>query len=96
MILKALLNEIGFQQDTSSIFNDKLSSQQIIKGKASERYKHIDIKLHFIRDLSVKKEIEANYILTDYLSADFWTKAVNKLKHYNFLKFINLGNCVEI
>ena len=96
MSLKALLNEIGFQQYTTTIFNDNLSSHQIIKGKASERSKHIDIKLHFIRDLSVKKEIEVKYMQTDHLPADFCTKAVNKLKHYNFLKFINLGDCVEI
>jgi hypothetical protein len=40
------------------------------------RTKHIDIKVHFIRDLVAKSEVKLEYISTDLQVADILTKSL--------------------
>ena len=42
------------------------------------RCKHIDIKLHFVRDQVAEKEIQLEYIATEEQKADILTKALNQ------------------
>jgi hypothetical protein len=92
--LRLLLRELGHAQTTTVIFNDNLSSHQIVKGSTSARSKHIDVRHHFIRDHVAKKELAVNYMSTHDLPADVLTKALNKEKHESCVKQFNLINTV--
>ena len=88
--LRSLLSELGHAQNTTTIYNDNLSSHHIVKGSTSARSKHIDVRHHFIRDHVVKKELEIQYMDTNELPADVFTKAVNKQKHNQCIIKLNL------
>ncbi len=64
--------------------NDNLSSMQIIKNPTSHhRANHIDVRFHFIRDHD--GTISLQYIESEKLCADFFTKVVNRVKiHRSF------------
>lgn len=57
--------------------------------KQSERSKHIDFKVYFVRDLVEENTLEIVYTPTEEQWADFLTKPTPKLKHWNCCK--NLG-----
>ncbi len=44
------------------------------------RTKHIDIKYHYVRDVTEKKNIEIVYCPTERMVADILTKALLKLR----------------
>ena len=91
--LKELLSELGFSQDNIEMCGDNLSSMQIVKNSQSHnRFKHIDVHYHFIRDHYNSGTITLQYIKSEDLCADFLTKGVDKIKHYKCMKSINLIN----
>ena len=54
-----------------------LSKQSIHYGKT----KHFALKLHFIRELVERGELELKYLQTDLMIADVLTKGLGKRKH---------------
>ena len=90
--LRSLLQELGYRQQTTILYNDNLSSHQIVKGSTSSRSKHIDVRHHFIRDHVSKKQLEIKYLSTTELPADMFTKAVCKTQHNKCMNSINLIN----
>ncbi|XP_062119202.1 secreted RxLR effector protein 161-like [Humulus lupulus] len=55
--IKGLTKELGFNSDNITVYFDNQSALHLMKNPMShERSKHIDIKLHFIRDVIANKE----------------------------------------
>ena len=91
LYLIQLFNGIDPQQryEPAKILGDNqgaiaLSKDPIIR----QRYKHIDIKYHFIRDVLHKKKIEIVYCPTTDMIADIMTKPMTKLKLERFKRFL--------
>ena len=91
--IKSFLKEIGFDQTTVVIHGDNLSSFHFVRNNMNHnRWKHIDIRYHFIKDHFNKKTIDLKYTKSEDLCADFLTKGVSRIKHYNSMKQLNLIN----
>ena len=77
-------NEI--QLDSSPIYID---NQSAIKSALNEidnkRLKHIDVKHHYIKELISNNYINIQYLQTDEMPADIFTKCLPNDKHYYLL-----------
>lgn len=80
--LKGILCEFGERYNQPAIIKvDNCSAISMIKTfENSKRGKHIDIRAHFIKDLYIKKEIDVEYVSTDFNVADMLTKPLCKDK----------------
>jgi hypothetical protein len=92
MWIKMIVEEIGFGDFVSSpikVFEDnqgciKLAENPIVMGRA----KHIETKMHFIRDLVLKGKIKLEYCPTEDMTADLLTKPLARvvfMKHVTSL-----------
>ena len=54
-----------------------------------ERTKHIDVKLHFIRDVIESKKVKVEKVSTKENPADMFTKSLSSVKFKHCLNFIN-------
>jgi hypothetical protein len=62
---------------TIKILEDNQGAIKLIKNPiASVRSKHIDVIYHIVRERAARKEVEFEYISTDKMIADVFTKAV--------------------
>lgn len=73
--LKRLLNDISdLEQPIITIYNDNQAAIQITKNPTvSSKTKHIDTKLHFIRQLS---DVQVEYLASSNMEADLLTKGL--------------------
>jgi hypothetical protein len=80
--LRRLLSEIGEEQKTpTTIYHDNQASMAMSKDPCfHKRSKHIDIKYHFVKDLTEQREIQAKYVPTQEMKADILTKPLTKEK----------------
>ena len=84
--LRDLLQDLSVEvQKLFEIFFDNhaclsLSKQSIQDGKT----KHFALKLHSIRELVERGELELKYLQTDLMIADVLTKGLGKTKHARF------------
>ncbi len=63
---------------------------------ASERTKHIDLKLFFVQDAVEAKQIKLNYVPTEHNVADGFTKAIDSTSlaaHRKVYGMSDLGRC---
>ena len=75
--LTGLLNEIQNTSYVPVLHIDSQSALYLCKDPVyHERSKHIDVRLHFIRDLVDTKQIIVKKVKGDYNPADFGTKVV--------------------
>ena len=74
--LKGLLADFNLETPPSiSIHSDNKSTIAMVENeKFSSRTKHIDVRLHFVRDLVYLKEISLKYVPTNINPADMFTK----------------------
>lgn len=82
--LKGVLGDFGVEQDKVRVMCDSSSAICLSKHQLfHERSKHIDVRLHFIRDEIASGEVEVVKVGTEDNAADALTKAlpVSKLKH---------------
>ena len=71
--------------------NDNNDAIALIKNRQiNERSKHIDIVYYYIRDLQKHGKINVNYISTNEIIADNFTKSLIKQKFHRFLKLMNI------
>ncbi|CAM8954218.1 unnamed protein product [Rhodiola kirilowii] len=76
--LQGLLGELEIETGVPVIFMDSQSALCLCKDPVyHERSKHIDIRLHFIRDKVASKVFSVEKILGDLNPADFGTKIVH-------------------
>ena len=92
MWLKGLLNELWLKQRIVEIFCDNQSAIQLIKNQVyHERTKHIDVKLHFIRDEVTKGSFAVIKIHTDTNPANMLTKVLPTTKFKFCVDLIGVG-----
>ncbi|CAM8966946.1 unnamed protein product [Rhodiola kirilowii] len=90
--LSGLLKEITGFACSPKIYMDSQSALCLCKDPVyHERSKHIDVRLHFIRDLVESKTITIEKILGDENSADFGTKIVPVNKFTFCRKSLHIG-----
>lgn len=85
------ISELGFKQELGRIHRDNQSAIHLSKNQMfHERTKHIDVRLHFIREVFASKQVvfaskqvEIKKIHADDNPADMLTKALpsTKFKH---------------
>lgn len=92
--LRRLFNEIG--EDTSkatTIFEDNQSCLSFVKSeRTSKRSKHIDTKMHFVKDLCDQGDLELVYCPSDEMTADALTKPLGAVRFKEMLERMGLGH----
>ena len=79
--LQGLIEELGVKQVTVPIYCDSQSTIHLSKNQGfHERIKHIDVRLHFIREVVANKRVKIIKIATKGNPADFLTKPVASTK----------------
>lgn len=91
--LQGIIQELGFPQEKMTIYCDNQSVIHLTKHQMfHECSKHIDVKLHFVRNIIEEGTVEVKKISTEDNPADVFTKALPEGK---FRHCLNLINCVE-
>lgn len=89
--LLGLISEFGIIQNFVEIKCDNQSAVHLVKHAIfHERSKHIDIRLHFVRNLISKETIFVSKVHTEENATDFLTKVVNAEKFRFCMKVINV------
>ena len=80
--LRGLLEDFGFPMKTPIVIGE--DNQSCIKmchnPVMHKRSKHIDTKLHFIRERVENKEVKIHYVPTEEMTADILTKSLPRVK----------------
>jgi enoyl reductase-like protein len=78
MWIRKILADVGYKQEQGTvIFCDNTSAIAMARNPGQHgRCKHIDIKIHFVRDLVAGGEIVLEHISTENQKADILTKAL--------------------
>jgi hypothetical protein len=91
--LNQLLKELNRGLTEIKMMCDNKSTICLSKNpEFHSRSKHIDIKYHFIKEKISDKTINIEYISTDDMIADIFTKAVSRIKHYKALEQLTMKN----
>lgn len=91
--IKGLLNDMGFKQETATVWCDSQSAICLSKNNTfHERTKHVAVKYHFIRDVIEDGEVEVNKIHTSRNPADILTKTIPVNKFVAALDLLRLTN----
>jgi hypothetical protein len=81
----------GYGLDENLVYRDNQSTMKLeLNGKASsgKRTRHFNIKYFFITDLIHRGEVQTKYCPTDYMIADYMTKALLGRKFHQFRQAI--------
>ncbi|KAH9679839.1 hypothetical protein KPL71_026297 [Citrus sinensis] len=91
--LSGLVSEFGLKQESVCIGCDSSSAIQLSENpKYHERTKHIDVRLHFVRDEIANGVVNVTKVPTQTNPADILTKAVPAVKFRNSLNLIGVGS----
>ena len=74
---RQFLEEQGYSVTENIVYQDNRSAMLLEKnGKASssKRTKHINVRFFFVTDMIQKKRMSVEWMPTDDMVADFWTK----------------------
>jgi hypothetical protein len=90
--LKGMIGELGITQECVKIHCDSQSAIHLANHQVyHERTKHIDIRLHFVRDMIESKEIVVEKVASEENPADVFTKSLprSRFKHcLDLIKFV--------
>ena len=80
--LRALLKDFGFPMEKATDIgkNNQSCIKMCHNPVMHKRSKHIDTKLHFIRERVENKEIKIHYVPTEEMTADILTKSLPRVK----------------
>ncbi|KAH9733862.1 Integrase catalytic domain-containing protein [Citrus sinensis] len=91
--LKGLVTELGLEQESVTVNCDSSSAIQLSKNpKYHERTKHVDVRMHFIREEIRSGVINVIKIPTEVNPADMLTKPLPTVKFRNSLDLIGVIN----
>ena len=95
MWLRQILSEFGFQQQhPTTLWCDNQSAIQLAKDLVQhQRRKHIELHMHFIRNLIHDHILEVQYCRTDDQIEDIFTKALTEAK---FSKLRSMLGVLEV
>ena len=82
--VKGLVNELGMVQECISVMCDSQSVMHLSKNQMyHERTKHIDVRLHFVRDFIAQRLVKIEKVSSEDNAANMMTKVVtlSKFKH---------------
>jgi hypothetical protein len=89
--LQSLLKELGYKgKDLRPILINGDNTGSLDLENPEQRAKHIDIRMHYVRQEVRNGNITLNYIPTANQTADGFTKPLSGPKHESFLGSINL------
>ena len=75
MWMRHLLGELGLDQGTTEIFEDNMAVIKMAKSAiVSARNKHMQLKLHYVRERVEASEVKLTYVSTKMQKADSLTK----------------------
>ena len=79
--MRSLLGELGFKiKGPSPLSVDNQSALKVLRNpEHHSKMKHIDIKMHWIRQEIKRKQIEIHFCPTKEMTADILTKPLNRL-----------------
>ncbi|KAH9764272.1 hypothetical protein KPL70_001465 [Citrus sinensis] len=87
--LRGLVFELGFKQEVVVVGCDSLSAIQLSKNpKYHERTKHIDVRMHFIRDEISKGVMNVVKVPSEVNPADLLTKPLPSIRFKGLLSLI--------
>lgn len=90
--MKAMALHLGGKQSTSMVFCDSQSGIHLAKNQVyHERTKHIDVRLHFVREVIAKGEVCLEKIGTEDNPADMMTKSLPGKKFQHCLEILGIG-----
>ena len=88
--LKGMVNELRIAQSCVTIHYDSQSAIHLANNQIyHERTKHIDVKLHFIRDVIESEKVKVDKVSTEENPADMFTKSLSSVKFKHCLDLIN-------
>ncbi|MCI01408.1 aspartyl-tRNA synthetase, partial [Trifolium medium] len=88
--LKGMIGEMGICQGCVKIHCDSQSVVHLANHQVyHERTKHIDIRLHFVRDMIKSKEIMVERVASEENPADMFIKSLPRAKFKHCLDLIN-------
>ena len=91
MWLQGILGELGVHQQKVTVFCDNQSTIHLTKHQFfHEISKHIDVKLHVVRDVVMKGSIVVEKIQTEENPSDMFTKAVPRAKFKHCLDLVRI------
>ena len=89
--LSGLVRELKLEQKAITVFCDNQSALQLSKNQVfHERTKHIDIKVHFIRETGARRSVLVEKISTEDNAADMITKSLPSSKFSYCLELIRV------
>lgn len=89
-LLCEMLNEPSIN---TTLFMDNQSAIRLVKNpEFHKRSKHIDIRYHFIREKYEEKFFDLEYVATNDMLADIFTKALPATKFNEIVKQMNICN----
>ena len=91
---KGLVGDLGVSQKDITVFCDSQSTIHLTKNQMyHERTEHIDVRMHFIRDVTTQGDVLVEKIATSDNAVDVMTKALPlvKFKHCLYLVGITSG-----
>jgi len=93
--LRGMFEELGMKiRDRTPIYNDNQGAIKLAENPVHHaRSKHIDIRYHFVRESLSNGLITINYVPTDKMLADIFTKGLVKIKHLRLMEGLNLKSC---
>lgn len=90
--ISGLANELENTTLNCIMLMDNHSAISMLENDQNTKHsKHIDIKIHFVRDLVIKKVIHVAYVESAFNIADMFTKSLCLDKFVTFRS--NLGVC---
>jgi hypothetical protein len=90
--LRKLVELLGFPQDTTRIWSDKIGSIVLMKDPSFHaQLKHINVQYHFVRERVAAKELTFKYLPTAEMPADMLTKGLLRALHWRFVRKMGLA-----
>ncbi|TPX42459.1 DNA-directed DNA polymerase, partial [Chytriomyces confervae] len=96
--IRQMLREVDFPlNDATVVHQDNLSTMAIALNPIQhQRVKHMDVKVHFLRDHLDKEDVTMVHCPTEDMVADMLTKALPPLPHRKFTNLIGLRSLADL
>lgn len=76
------------------IFSDNQSALRLLETKeySHRKTKHIDLRYHYVKDIVKEKNVIIDYLSTEEMVADLFTKPLTSCKHNRFMTDLGFRN----